>query len=240
MTRIDRYMLSQFLTQFGFFALVLVSVYWINRAVQLFEQLIQDGQTALAVHVVQGEREQVEIEQPFTGLKPRFKAIGAIGNQAARLADSRGGERVLVDLHLDLTLDAVRRLPVTHTGALLRAFAERWQVARLLDGGGKSYREIAAEAHASPTTPSHISSTLPRPNRAASTPIASKTVTKGLCSTPALRHGMRQDMTVMEPMKNRMRRASVARIALGMVRPGSAVSPAVMPMRTRRLPALCA
>ena len=38
MTRIDRYMLSQFLTQFGFFALVLVSVYWINRAVRLFEQ----------------------------------------------------------------------------------------------------------------------------------------------------------------------------------------------------------
>jgi TrpR-related protein YerC/YecD len=38
------------------------------------------------------------------------------------------------------------------TPAELRAFAERWQVARLLDAGGKSYREIAAEAHASPTT----------------------------------------------------------------------------------------
>ena len=37
------------------------------------------------------------------------------------------------------------------TPAELRAFAERWQVARLLDGGGKSYREIAAEAQASPT-----------------------------------------------------------------------------------------
>ena len=36
--------------------------------------------------------------------------------------------------------------------AALIAFAERWQVARLLDAGGKSYREIAAEAHASPTT----------------------------------------------------------------------------------------
>ena len=34
------------------------------------------------------------------------------------------------------------------TPAELRAFAERWQVARLLDAGGKSYREIAAEAHA--------------------------------------------------------------------------------------------
>ena len=38
------------------------------------------------------------------------------------------------------------------TPAELRAFAERWEVARLLDGGGKSYREIAAQAHASPTT----------------------------------------------------------------------------------------
>ena len=38
------------------------------------------------------------------------------------------------------------------TPAELRAFAERWQVARLLDAGGKSYREIATEARASPTT----------------------------------------------------------------------------------------
>lgn len=49
MPRIDRYILSQLLTLFGFFALVLVSVYWINRAVSLFEQLISDGQTALVV-----------------------------------------------------------------------------------------------------------------------------------------------------------------------------------------------
>ena len=38
------------------------------------------------------------------------------------------------------------------TPAEVRAFAERWPVARLLDAGGKSYREIAAEAQASPTT----------------------------------------------------------------------------------------
>lgn len=38
------------------------------------------------------------------------------------------------------------------TPAELRAFTERLQVARLLDGGDKSYREIAAEAGASPTT----------------------------------------------------------------------------------------
>ena len=49
MPRIDRYILSQLLTLFGFFALVLVSVYWINRAVGLFDDLLSDGQTALVV-----------------------------------------------------------------------------------------------------------------------------------------------------------------------------------------------
>ena len=38
------------------------------------------------------------------------------------------------------------------TPSELRAFAERWAVARLLHGHDKSYREIAAEAGASPTT----------------------------------------------------------------------------------------
>jgi lipopolysaccharide export system permease protein len=45
--RIDRYILSQLLVLFGFFALVLVSVFWINRAVILFDRLISDGQSAL-------------------------------------------------------------------------------------------------------------------------------------------------------------------------------------------------
>jgi len=39
-------MLSQFLTVFGFFSLVLVLMYWINQAVQLFDQIITDGQSA--------------------------------------------------------------------------------------------------------------------------------------------------------------------------------------------------
>jgi TrpR-related protein YerC/YecD len=38
------------------------------------------------------------------------------------------------------------------TPAELRAFAERWAVARLLDQRLQSYREIAQEAGASPTT----------------------------------------------------------------------------------------
>ena len=46
-SRLDRYLLSQLLGLFGFFSLVLVAVYWINRAVGLFDQLIGDGQSAL-------------------------------------------------------------------------------------------------------------------------------------------------------------------------------------------------
>ena len=44
MARLDRYILAQLLRVFGFFSLVLVSVYWVNRAVRLFDQLISDGQ----------------------------------------------------------------------------------------------------------------------------------------------------------------------------------------------------
>ncbi|WP_424436406.1 LPS export ABC transporter permease LptF [Planktotalea sp.] len=46
MARFDRYVLSQLFVLFGFFSLVLVSVYWINRAVILFDRLIADGQPA--------------------------------------------------------------------------------------------------------------------------------------------------------------------------------------------------
>jgi lipopolysaccharide export system permease protein len=44
--RFDKYLLSQLLMLFGFFALVLVLVYWVNRAVVLFDQLIANGQSA--------------------------------------------------------------------------------------------------------------------------------------------------------------------------------------------------
>lgn len=47
MTRIDRYILARLLRVFGFFALVLIAVYWVNRAVSLFDQLIGDGQSLL-------------------------------------------------------------------------------------------------------------------------------------------------------------------------------------------------
>lgn len=45
MPRLDRYILSQLTVLFGFFSLVLVSVYWVNRAVGLFDELISDGQS---------------------------------------------------------------------------------------------------------------------------------------------------------------------------------------------------
>lgn len=47
MARFDRYLLSQFLALFGFFSLILVLIYWINRAVGLFDRIIGDGQSAL-------------------------------------------------------------------------------------------------------------------------------------------------------------------------------------------------
>jgi lipopolysaccharide export system permease protein len=45
--KFDRYVLAQLLVLFGFFALILVAVFWINRAVVLFDRLIGDGQSAL-------------------------------------------------------------------------------------------------------------------------------------------------------------------------------------------------
>lgn len=45
MSEFDRYMLSQLMMFFGFFALVLVSVYWVNSAVRLFDRLISDNQS---------------------------------------------------------------------------------------------------------------------------------------------------------------------------------------------------
>ncbi|MDA5094485.1 LptF/LptG family permease [Aliiroseovarius sp. KMU-50] len=47
MAKIDRYILAQLLVQFGFAGLVLVLLFWINRAVRLFDQIIASGETAL-------------------------------------------------------------------------------------------------------------------------------------------------------------------------------------------------
>lgn len=47
MARFDRYVISQLMILFGFFSLVLVMVYWVNKAVGLFDRLIADGQSAM-------------------------------------------------------------------------------------------------------------------------------------------------------------------------------------------------
>ena len=45
MSKINTYILKQLITLFGFFALVMVLVYWVNRAVRLFDELIANGQS---------------------------------------------------------------------------------------------------------------------------------------------------------------------------------------------------
>ena len=45
MSRIDRYIFWQLLGFFGFFSIILIAVYWVNRAVGLLETLLGDGQT---------------------------------------------------------------------------------------------------------------------------------------------------------------------------------------------------
>lgn len=49
MGRFDRYFLSQLLLIFGFFALVLVGVYWVNRAVILVDTFLNAGQSGMIV-----------------------------------------------------------------------------------------------------------------------------------------------------------------------------------------------
>lgn len=72
------------------------------------------------------------------------KSLGAAAGDRIALYDA------LLSLRSREELDAF--LADLCTPSELRAFAERWAVARLLDAGGKSYREIAVEAQASPTT----------------------------------------------------------------------------------------
>ena len=47
MSRFDRYLFTQYSLMFGFFSLILLFIYWINKAIALFDNLISDGQTFL-------------------------------------------------------------------------------------------------------------------------------------------------------------------------------------------------
>jgi len=86
MPRFDRYILSTLLGVFGFFALVLVGVYWINRAVGLFDQLISDGQTAL-------------VFLAFSALTLPY-VIKLVLPVAAFIAAVYGGNRLIADSEL--------------------------------------------------------------------------------------------------------------------------------------------
>lgn len=52
--------------------------------------------------------------------------------------------------------EAAQFLKDLATPAELEAFAERWRIARLLDAGAHSYRDIAAETGASTTTVARV------------------------------------------------------------------------------------
>ena len=74
--------------------------------------------------------------------------------QTARKPATKSAEADLLDAFLSLqTRQEVKDfLADLCTPAEVRAFVERWQVARMLDRGGMTYREIAEEAGASTTT----------------------------------------------------------------------------------------
>jgi TrpR-related protein YerC/YecD len=52
--------------------------------------------------------------------------------------------------------EAARFLGDLCTPGEMKAFTERWRVARLLDGGGKTYRQIAEETGASTATVTRV------------------------------------------------------------------------------------
>jgi lipopolysaccharide export system permease protein len=84
--RFDRYLLSQLLTLFGLTALVLILVYWVNRAVVLFDQIISDGQGI-----------RVFLELTALSLPP---LIGIVVPVAACIAPIYAANRLMADSEL--------------------------------------------------------------------------------------------------------------------------------------------
>ena len=86
--------------------------------------------------------------------------MAAADTQKSRI-EGAGGPGDVADLaQALLTLrtgaEAERFLRDLTTPGELQALAERWRVARMLDAGGKSYREISAEAGVSTTTVTRV------------------------------------------------------------------------------------
>ena len=77
----------------------------------------------------------------------------------AATTPAQDAEGALLDAFLSLRTREEAKAFLTDlcTPSELRAFVERWEVARLLAGGQLSYREIAERAHASTTTVVRVS-----------------------------------------------------------------------------------
>lgn len=67
-------------------------------------------------------------------------------------------------LALKTEAEAERFLRDLTTPGELQALAERWRVARMLDAGGKSYRDISAETGVSTTTVTRVARFLAQEN----------------------------------------------------------------------------
>jgi TrpR-related protein YerC/YecD len=67
-------------------------------------------------------------------------------------------------LALKSEAEAERFLRDLTTPGELQALAERWRVARMLDAGGKSYRDISAETGVSTTTVTRVARFLAQEN----------------------------------------------------------------------------
>lgn len=67
-------------------------------------------------------------------------------------------------LTLETAEEAERFLRDLTTPGELQALAERWRVARMLDAGGKSYRDISAETGVSTTTVTRVARFLAQEN----------------------------------------------------------------------------
>ncbi len=75
------------------------------------------------------------------------------GKKAKDAAQMRGEKALYAAFAaLSSTTEAARFLKDIATPAEIEAFAERWRIARMLNEGRHSYREIAAETGASTTT----------------------------------------------------------------------------------------
>jgi TrpR-related protein YerC/YecD len=79
------------------------------------------------------------------------------GRQSDSLQRSRDEKALFAAISkLKTGAEAARFFRDLATPAEIEAFAERWRIARMLNAGDRSYREIAAETGASTTTVARV------------------------------------------------------------------------------------